>query len=229
MGISAEDEHLLSTGPLSTPPAPSSYSFCPKDTKRTTPALGGSRSFVVKRFQGTPDASRGLGLLFCLLCCVIVLFVITFGLFLFCLLPIVVVILLCNNRSYEETITFNNDTCELQSQSFPSVRYEGVRIQAQFVPKSSSVVVHIFMDALEPAPVHQGFWSFFMLPPTSKDPKFEVPLVDLDVFALRETMHQISSFSGIASSEPSLPWEQIQVIVSNMASMSRHHHHHGGH
>ena len=136
-------------------------------------------------------------------------------------------------KKEEETITFNNDTQMLESPSFPRVPYGEVRIEASFIPRTSSIAVYIFMDGLEPAPVTGMMRSRLMLPATSQDPKFELPLRDLDVLSLRDRMREISTFSGIPAQEPSLAWEQIQVIVSNADAARRaeaarrsHVHHH---
>ena len=177
-----------------------------------------SRSFPIRRFKGNLNRPKLIMIAAVGLVCVLPLWFLTFGLALFCFLPVVVVIALvfhCSlKRDDTETITFNNNTRMLESHSYPHSQYGEVRIEAHYNYLAPSIAVFIFIDEMEPVPFAGAVRSFVMLPTTSRDPKFEVPLLGLDVLTLRDTMHEISSFSGILAQEPPVEWEQIQMILS---------------
>ena len=238
MGAEGEEEHLLGGGLHSAGAQVPVYAYDPPAASRgeqvgvaTPTTQGGSRSFVVQVFPGNPDTSKVFNLLCCGFCCVFILAFLTLGLLMFCCLPIIVCCVFYHARKEEETITFNNETQMLESRSFPRVPYGGVRIEARFIPRTSSVAVYIFMDELKPLPITGMLRTRLMLPSTPQDPKFELPLRDLDVLSLRDRMREISTFSGIPARDPPIAWEEIQVIVSNAdaarrAEAARRHHHH---
>ena len=193
----------------------------------------GTIDVKARLFPGYTDIGATQGVImagfFCIMLIVMILFILTFGLIMLILIPIMLVLIIgarfsvgcCNSNPNDLTLTFDNDKQTMTGPVYGTIPYSQISFSAYF-KTPATVFFEIRLHDVAYVEKRNCLLKRLTLAIADDDPKYVIMPLNNNAIQLKELVESLAAFTGISYQPPLFSWDSIQMLMSRR--IGRYHH-----